>query len=294
MLLARAQAQPVLSRTIRPADLIFWIGAAVLVLPTIFEVAQFNWTTEQGGHGPIVLATGLWLLWRELKSSTAPREPGSPIVAAALLTPLLLIYMVARITGILEIEALAMYGALIVGIYLLSGAALVRSIWFPLLYLALALPPPDSVVAAVTQPIKIAISEWAVTLLHGLGYPIASSGVTIQIAQFELLVAAACAGLNSILSLSAICLFYGYLRHRTNFAAFVMIALSVIPIAVFSNFVRVLILILITYHLGESAAQGFLHDFAGLTMFAVALLTVFLIDSVFTRVVESRSRRATK
>ena len=87
--------------------------------------------------------------------------------------------------------------------------------------------------------------------------------MTIQIAQYEMLVAAACAGLNSIISLGAICLFYGYLRHRTNLRAFAVIALSVIPIAVFSNFIRVIILILITYYLGEAAAQGFLHDFAG-------------------------------
>jgi exosortase len=207
---------------------------------------------------------------------------------------LLAIYGFSRITGILEIEALAMYGAVIMAAYLLFGGALIRSIWFPLLYLALTLPPPDSVVAAVTQPIKIAISQWAVSLLHVLGYPIASSGVTIQIAQYELLVAAACAGLNSIISLGAICLFYGYLRHRTNVAAFAVIALSVIPIAVFSNFIRVLILILITYYLGEAAAQGFLHDFAGLTMFAVALVTVFVIDSFFTRLFHLRTERLAK
>jgi exosortase len=292
LLVARAKPQAVLLKSIGVADLALLVGAAIMLLPTMFQVGQFNWTTEQGGHGPIVLATGLWLLWRELKSSPARREPGSLLIGILMIVPLLAIYVVARITGILEIEALAMYGALITGAYLLLGGALIRSIWFPLLYLALALPPPDSVVAAVTQPIKIAISEWAVTLLHAVGYPIASSGVTIQIAQYELLVAAACAGLNSIISLGAICLFYGYLRHRTNFAAFVVIALSVIPIAIFSNFIRVLILILVTYYLGESAAQGFLHDFAGLTMFAVALLTVFLIDSLFTRLLHLRTARA--
>lgn len=276
------------------ADLAFLIGAAALVLPTMFQVGEFNWTTEQGGHGPIVLATGLWLLWRELKSSPAPRKPGNLWFGSIAVAVLLAVYGISRITGILEIEALAMYGAIIMGAYLLFGGALIRSIWFPLLYLALTLPPPDSVVAAVTQPIKIAISQWAVSLLHFLGYPIASSGVTIQIAQYELLVAAACAGLNSIISLGAICLFYGYLRHRTNFAAFAVIALSVIPIAVFSNFIRVLILILITYYLGEAAAQGFLHDFAGLTMFAVALFTVFVIDSLFTRMFHLRTERLAK
>lgn len=269
-------------------------GVAIILLPTMIQVARFNWTTEQGGHGPIVLATGAWLLWRELKSSRAERRPGNFALGISLIVPFLGIYGLARVTGILEIEALAMYGALISGLYLLLGGKLVRSIWFPLVYLALALPPPDSVVAAITQPIKIAISEWAVSLLHGLGYPIASSGVTIQIAQYELLVAAACAGLNSIISLGAICLFYGYLRHRSNFLSFAVIALSVIPIAVFSNFVRVIILILITYYMGESAAQGFLHDFAGLTMFAVALITVFLIDSFFTRVLHLRTAGASR
>jgi exosortase len=294
LLLAKTRPQTSLIRSVSLADFALIIGAAAILLPTMFEVGQFSWTTEQGGHGPIVLATGLWLLWREVKSSNAPRRPGNLVVGLLSLTALLSIYLVSRITGILEIEALAMYGALIMGAYLLFGGALLRSIWFPLLYLALTLPPPDSVVAAVTQPIKIAISEWAVDLLYALGYPIASSGVTIQIAQYEMLVAAACAGLNSIISLGAICLFYGYLRHRTNFAAFAVIALSVIPIAIFSNFIRVIILILITYYLGEAAAQGFLHDFAGLTMFAVALLTVFVIDSIFTRLFHLRTERRSK
>jgi len=294
LLLAKANPQASLFRSFSLADLALILGAAIIVLPTMFQVGQFNWTTEQGGHGPIVLATGLWLLWREVKSSPAERKPGNLVFGILGLALLLGIYIIARITGILEIEALAMYGALIIGGFLLLGGGLIRSIWFPLLYLALALPPPDSVVAAITQPIKIAISEWAVALLHALGYPIASSGVTIQIAQYELLVAAACAGLNSIISLGAICLFYGYLRHRTNFLSFIVIALSVIPIAIFSNFIRVLILILITYYLGESAAQGFLHDFAGLTMFAVALLTVFVIDSLFTRLLHLRTERLSK
>lgn len=289
MLLTKARPQTSLIGSVSLADLALIIGVAAIFIPTMYQVGQFNWTTEQGGHGPIVLATGLWLLWRELKGSQAPRRAGNLWIGVPLLAFLLGLYAVSRITGILEIEALAMYGALITGGYLLFGGKLIRSIWFPLIYLALTLPPPDSVVAAVTQPIKIAISDLAVNILYALGYPIASSGVMIQIAQYELLVAAACAGLNSIISLGAICLFYGYLRHRTNVAAFAVIALSVIPIAVFSNFIRVLILILITYYLGEAAAQGFLHDFAGLTMFAVALFTVFVIDSIFTRLLNLRT-----
>jgi exosortase/archaeosortase family protein len=56
-----------------------------------------------------------------------------------------------------------------------------------------------------------------------------------------------------------------------------------VPVAIFSNFVRVMILVLVTYYLGEAAAQGFLHDFAGLTVFFVALLSIFGLDSLFTQ-----------
>ena len=95
-----------------------------------------------------------------------------------------------------------------------------------------------------------------------------------------MLVAAACAGLNSIVTLGALCLLYVYLRHRSNFRAFLVVALAAIPVAIISNFVRVMVLVLVTYYLGEAAAQGFLHDFAGLLMFAVALLTIFAIDQI--------------
>jgi hypothetical protein len=53
----------------------------------------------------------------------------------------------------------------------------------------------------------------------------------------------------------------------------------------------VLVLILITYYFGEAAGQGFIHDFAGLTMFAVALMTVFGIDALYANL---RHRHATQ
>lgn len=263
---------------IAPANFALAVGCGCLVVPTMLEIAEKSWSTEQGGHGPLVLATGIWAIWRELKGKMIELLPGNLLVGLLMIALCLCLFIATRITGVIEVEGFAMYGALVAGAYLLFGSALIRAIWFPLVYLAFTLPPPDTVVAFVTQPIKIAISSWAVSLLHLLGYPVASSGVTIQIGQYQLLVAAACAGLNSIVTLTALCLFYVYLRHRSNPIAFLVIALAAIPVAVISNFVRVLALVLITYHFGDAAAQGFIHDFAGLLMFAVALLTIFAID----------------
>ena len=279
-------------RAAAAANLVLALGVALLAAPTLFQVATETWSTEQGGHGPLVLATGIWAVWRELKGKHLERRPGKLLIALPLLVLTLGVFIIARITGILEIEAFAMYGALITAAYSLFGGVVMRAIWFPLIYLAFTLPPPDTVVAAMTQPIKIAISSWTVSVLHLLGYPIANSGVTIQIGQYELLVATACAGLNSIVTLTALCLFYVYLRHRSNLVAFLIIALAAIPIAVISNFVRVMALVLITYHFGDAAAQGFLHDFAGLLMFSVALLTIFGIDHLAAPLFAKRRKAA--
>ena len=58
-----AVAPPVSGGLITPANIVFALGLAAIVLPTMFQVATISWSTEQGGHGPLVLATGAWLLW---------------------------------------------------------------------------------------------------------------------------------------------------------------------------------------------------------------------------------------
>ena len=138
--------------------------------------------------------------------------------------------------------------------------------------------PPDTLFAMMTQPLKILISQTAVSMLHLFGYPIAGSGVMIQIGQYQMLVAAACAGLNSLLSLTALGMFYSYIRHSSNFPYMLVLICFILPIAVIANLVRVLLLLLITYHFGEAAGQGFFHELAGLSMFASALIAIFCID----------------
>jgi exosortase len=185
-----------------------------------------------------------------------------------------------RITQIVELEGFAMYGVFLCLIYGLIGGRAMRVIWFPLFYLAFALPPPDQVVAAITQPLKIFISRVAIDALYAVGYPVGGEGVVMQIGQYQLLVAAACSGLNSLITLFALSLFYVYLRHRLQVRYAMLLIAIVIPIAIFANFVRVIILVLLTYYAGEATAQGFMHNFAGLAMFAIAMSTIFLVDLV--------------
>lgn len=250
----------------------------MFALPTMIDVARLSWSTEQGGHGPIVLAVTIWLIARNGPELRAVARRGSSIVTLALLIPLLLVYVTARVTSVIEIEGFSMYAVLLVVAYGLYGGAALRRISFPLFLLLFVFPPPDTLFAMITQPLKIAISQWAVSILRFLDYPIANSGVTIQIGQYQVLVAAACSGVNSLISLTALGLFYSYIRHRTDWIYMAILIAFIIPIAVVVNLMRVLLLLLITYNLGEAAGQGFFHDLAGITMFILALSAIILLD----------------
>lgn len=255
------------------------LGAAVLILPTFVTIAQDSWSTEQGAHGPVVLATGVWLVVH-LRASFLPAIQRPPLaLVLPLLLPACLLYALGRISGTPELEGFALYAVMVVGTYAYIGLRAMRQIWFAIFYFAFVFPPPDSLIAIVTQPLKLGISQAAVALLGGVfGFPIARTGVIIQVDQYDILVAAACAGLNSIISLSAIGLFYIYIRHNANWRYAVLLMLAILPVAVLANFIRVLVLILITYYLGDAAGQGFLHGLAGMLMFSVALLGIFGID----------------
>ncbi len=256
------------------------LGIAVFAIPTMLFVIEEGWSGEEGAHGPIVLVTGLWLLWQRWQTARNFIEPPSMPVVWILLCILIPATVFARITQIVELEGYLMYACLLTVLYSVVGFEAMRRMWFPLFYLAFIFPPPDTVVAAITVPMKMWLSETTVAFLRALGYPIGAEGVRIYIGQYELLVAAACSGINSIISLSAISLFYIYMRHQAEWRYAALLVLLIVPVALLANFFRVLILILLTYHAGEAAAQGFLHNFAGIVMFAIALVAIFAIDEM--------------
>lgn len=266
-------------------SLVFIAGLLALAIPTLIFVADSTWSTEQGTHGPIILATGIWLLWHKRASVLHLVSPPPAWRGLALFAVLVPIYAVSRITQIVEIEGYAMYALGLAAVYWIAGGRFLRALAFPLFYLAFVFPPPDTVIYAATLPVKIAIAKGAIGLLQFFGYPIGGSGVSIQIGQYQLLVAAACSGLNSIVTLSALALFYIYLMHQGRRRHQFLLILFVLPVAIAANFIRVLILILLTYHFGEAVAQSFLHDLAGITMFGLSIGLLYLVDRLLGRVI---------
>jgi exosortase/archaeosortase family protein len=80
-------------------------------------------------------------------------------------------------------------------------------------------------------------------------------------------------------SLSAIGLLYLYLIQRKSWLHNGLILASLLPIAFCANIMRVMFLILVTYHFGDAAGQGFVHGFSGMVLFVVSLACILILDT---------------
>lgn len=267
------------------------LGLAALVLPTLVTLALNSWGTEAGAHAPIVLATGLWLLtqcnWDKDEQGSAHFGNWALAGIIALALP---VYIFGRAYDYLVLEAGGVYVALILaGVMLVGPKALWRNA-FPIIYLAFLIPPPGWLIDQLTMPLQQLISYAATELLYSLGYPIIRSGVAITIGPYALLVEQACSGMNSLIGLTAITLFYIYMLHNASWRYAALLVALILPVAVFVNFLRVLTLILLTHYYGDAVAQGFLHNSAGIVLFALALAIMVLLDMALQRLFFKRGR----
>ena len=251
-----------------------------MALPTPYSLATGPWTTEAGIQGPIVLATGSWLLLRRLPEIRANAVHGSLPIAVAMMLAAIPAYIFGRAFDFISIEVAALLLALLATAYAYVGFAVLKALWFPIFYLGFMVPLPGWILDYITLPLKQLVSEVVTATLQWLGYPVARVGVTIYIAQYQLLVEDACAGLNSLVSLISIGLFYVYILHNSSAKYSILLLALVIPIAILANVVRVTALVLLTYYFGDAVAQGFLHNFAGMVTFTSALLLIFLVDTM--------------
>jgi exosortase B len=174
----------------------------------------------------------------------------------------------------------------LVGIILLTrGFPALKALWFPLFFILFMLPLP---LDSITMPMKMAVSYVTENILFSFGYPIARSGVILQIGQYQLLVADACAGMHTLISLEALGLLYLNLVKHDSWIRNVTLAILIIPISFTANVIRVIALTLITYYFGDEVGQGFVHGFAGMLLFVIALLFIFSIDTALQYFVKKR------
>jgi exosortase B len=255
------------------------LGFALLYVPTYIDLARGLWRDDAYAHGPIILAVFAFLLWQGRAVLLDEALKPAPLAGGAMLGFGLALYLLGRTQSLALFEVASHLPVVAGAVLLVRGFAGLRLLAFPILFLLFVVPLPGFVIEALTGPLKQFVSAAVASLLQAIGYVVEREGVVLFVNDHEMLVADACSGLNSLYSLLAMGLLYTHLTAPRGLARTALVTAAVVPIAVAANVLRVLALVLVTVHMGDSA-QKFVHDFAGFFAFSAGFLMLVGVDKV--------------
>ncbi|MFQ5647024.1 MAG: exosortase/archaeosortase family protein [bacterium] len=257
---------------------------AAMYAPVLYKLFHLKLYLEEYSHGPLIFLVFFWLIWREKEVAESPVDDNLHVPALMILLFGLLLYWIGVKHHAIVVSTASM-PFIIIGAYaFLLGKPAGKWI-FPASYLIFTVPLPNFLVDMITFPLKRFVSLSATSILKVLHYPVIRKGVLLTIGDYKLLVADACSGMRSIISLLALISLYVYLQ-KARLSRSAIVLLSIIPIAVVANTIRVTILALITYHLGEAAGQSYYHDLSGFLVFFIALACIITVDKLSKSLLE--------
>lgn len=155
-------------------------------------------------------------------------------------------------------------------VLLLSGREIFKILAFPLFFLFLMVPLPESLLNMIAFPLQLIAAKFAVWSLQELGIPALVEGNIIHLAHTQLFVAEACSGLRSLMALITLGVVFAHFFKRGALWSKLLLVASTIPIAIFVNAFRVALTGYLTHHFGQEAAGGPIHDFQGIFTFGLA------------------------
>ncbi|MCK2086855.1 EpsI family protein [Thauera aromatica] len=258
-------------------------GLVLLVLLglAVGDLAQRQWIYADNAYAPWLLAvTVLLLVHRGRRVDWSASCPAGTLLGSVLLMLGGSAYAVGHSQ---KVELITVSGCILLmagAIAWTGGLQALRQLRFPLVFWSLSLPYPGWLVDRLTSPMKLWVSQGTEAVLYALGYPVARSGVVLAIGPYQLLVADACSGLNSLIFLVALGLLYLHLTGPRPAWHRVVMGLALLPLALLANGVRVFILMLLTYYFGDAVGQSYWHDLAGVMLFATGFLSLLALDAL--------------
>lgn len=272
------------------------LAAAVAIYSPILYAMVAHWNNiADYSHGFLIVPLALYFAYeRRRELSRTPIETSwwgvIPLVLGSLtlgIGRLGVELMNMRVSFVLTVIGLVL---------LLLGRKVFRVLLFPLLFLFLMIPLPQSLVNVIAFPLQLIAADVAGELLYLLQIPALREGNIIHLANTQLFVEEACSGLRSLMALVTLGVIFAYF-FRKSLVQRTIIVLSAIPIAIAVNAFRVTLTGILTHHFGEEAAGGWIHQTEGLFTFAIAFLLLLgearLLQALWPERRRKRTRRVT-
>lgn len=298
----------------KPAILV--ASVAFVYAAVLAKLANDWWTDENYSHGllmPFIILYILWLEREQLARAVVKPAPlwGGLGIAAALL------WLWAGVTGAeLFVQRMSLVLMLASIVIYFFGFQFLRLLFVPFILLVLAIPIPTIIFNKIAFPLQLFASHCAVWAMRLFDIPVLREGNVIELlprgatTTQKLEVVEACSGIRSLMTLMTLAVVFAYFTYPKEteprrgwrrlrsygFWRSLVLVFSAVPIAIFTNALRVSGTGVLSYRYGTEVAEGFFHSFSGWVTYVVAIVLLFVVgwalDAIVT--IGKKSRQEEK
>ncbi len=264
---------------------LLWGLVVALFFPVFSILYRQRWNALDYTHAYFILPVSLGLVyWKRKKLARAFADTEKRFGVSSLLIFIFggLMYLFGWRQDYMVVSTFALIPFLYGFVGFIYGKKVQRLLLFPILYLLLLVPPPFALLDRVTLPLRY-ISAFGVEKIFGLfNFPIQREGLMYVVKGQQMMIDEACSGFRSLITMISLGLVYVY-TIRSSIIKKAVLVLSIIPLAVVGNILRIIVISLIGAYFGQELAQGFLHYFSGMVIFLFIVLGFAGINAVWTR-----------
>lgn len=261
-----------------------WLLTVFLYIPIFYVLYSSRWKASDYTHAYFILPIFFWLVWRKrailkegFSKSTCDNSSGLFVFLFGIF-----LFILGWRWNYAFLFTLSLIPVLYGLVSYLYGLGITKPLLFPLLYLLLLVPIPIGIIDDITLPLRYGISVVTEVALKSFHYPVGRKGLLLFIGDNELFMGQPCSGFRSLITMFSLGLVYAYTARGTMLKKGIL-TFSIIPFALAGNFIRVLSICLITYYFGETAGQGFFHNFSGIVVFVIIVLGLIGFERILGR-----------
>jgi exosortase len=234
-------------------------------------------------HGYLVIPVSLLMLWtrRSQRPALGTRLAWG---ALALVCMAILVRAAGSLWYVDFLQAWSIPLWLAGACWFLAGWRFLRWTLPAIAFLGFMIPLPFRAEMLLSQPLQSIASRLSCALLQVLGQPAIREGNVVVIHDVELAVVEACSGLRIFMSIVALAFAY-FVFVKTPWWVKVGVFVSVLPVALITNAMRIALTGLLHIYVSGEAAHRFSHDFAGWLMIPAAAAMMAGIAWYLSRVV---------
>jgi len=307
-------------------------SALVLAYATVLAKLGHDWWTDENySHGLLIPFIIGFIIWSQRERLARATHHPSMLAGLALVVAALLALWAGTAGAELYLQRTSLVLMLAGTVLYFWGFRLLQLLIVPLFLLLLAIPIPAIIFNKIAFPLQLFASRCAVWAMTMADIPVLRQGNVIELMPLgaretkKLEVVEACSGIRSLMTLVTLAVVFAYFTHPradsggdthgdnppatpTNIASSALrklksygfwrstiIVLSAVPIAIFTNALRVSGTGILARYYGTQVADGFFHSFSGWVIYVVAFLMLFGVGWALDRLkpakVKASSRR---